>query len=269
MTTPGRRVPLAGGVGEDRDLESFERGPAPQGVTPEEAAPRLSVVVPTLDEAGTVGPLLTDLATLRVPYEAVVVDGGSHDDTVAIAEHLGARVLEGPRGRGAQLAAGAAAARGEWLAFLHADVRMGADARHAVERIVAEGTTGHAHAFTFAIGAAGLGYRVLEWGTNVRARTVGLPYGDQGLLVTRSDYDRSGGYPPHPIMEDVALVRRLRRVATLHVLKAPLTVSPRRWQRSGVVRGTLRNWMLLAAYGCGVPPARLVRAYRPATGEHT
>jgi rSAM/selenodomain-associated transferase 2 len=230
---------------------------------------RLSVVVPTLDEAGTVGRLLGDLRAIQVPHEVIVVDGGSTDDTVAIATQLGARVLEGPRGRGVQLAAGAAAARGTWLAFLHADVGLGPEARRAVERIVAEGATGHAYAFAFAIAVGGLRYRVLEWGTNVRSRMFGLPYGDQGLLVTRSDYDRSGGYPPHPIMEDVALVRRLRRVASLHVLSAPLTVSPRRWQRSGVVRGTFRNWVLLAAYGCGVSPARLARAYRPMIEERT
>lgn len=226
--------------------------------------PALGVVIPTLNEAGTLPGILSDLAHLGLPATVVVADGGSTDGTVAEAERCGARVVSAPRGRGPQLNAGAAALDTEWLLFLHADVRLSADARLALERAVAESE--HAAVFGLAIDAPGLWPRVMELGARVRDRLGGLPYGDQGLLVRRPQFDRAGGYPDIPIMEDVALIRSLRRLGPIRRLPASLRVSPRRWLREGPYRTWARNTALLVAWRAGVSPHRLARWYPPEAG---
>lgn len=225
----------------------------------------LSVVIPTLDEARALPALLDDLRAVDVPYEVVVADGGSGDGTRAIARDAGARVVEVPAGRGAQLAAGAAAARGTTLCFLHADVRLPSSTCAALAR-VADLPDGVAIAFRLHIAADGWRYRFVEWGTDRRSRWGRLPYGDQGLVLTRASYERSGGFAPLPLMEDVALVRRLRALGDVRILPECVHVSPRRWERDGVLRRMLRNWLLVTAYLAGVPPERLARAYRPYSG---
>jgi len=218
--------------------------------------------VPTLDEAQSIARLLADLRGLSLDYDVIVVDGESSDGTRAVARELGARVLTAPRGRGSQLRIGAAAATAPLLCFLHADVRLDSPALRQIERI-AEGRPLGAYAFRLAIDRAGLAYRLVEWGANARSAWGGLPYGDQGLLVRREDYDAAGGYPAVPLMEDVALVRALRRVTTVRLLPAVVRVSARRWEREGLMRRTWANWRLLLAYRLGVPPERLARRYRP------
>src|SRR5918996_2909581 len=136
--------------------------------------PALSVVVPTLDEERSIGALLTDLRALDVPYEVIVVDGGSSDRTVAVAERHGARVLRAPRGRGGQLAAGARAASAGMLCFLHADVRLTADGCREMADLV-RSAPGGAHAFRFRIGARGWRYRFIEFGARLRVRLFQLP----------------------------------------------------------------------------------------------
>ncbi|HET7601101.1 MAG TPA: TIGR04283 family arsenosugar biosynthesis glycosyltransferase [Gemmatimonadales bacterium] len=224
--------------------------------------PGLSVVVPTLDEAHALPGLLDDLALVPIRLEVVVADGGSSDATVETARARGARVVASERGRGLQLRAGAAAARGRVLAFLHADARLDRGTRAALAGL-ADLPDGVACAFALRIAASGRRYRMVEWGTALRSRLAGLPYGDQGLVLTRATYEAAGGFPALPLMEDVAMVRALKRVARVKLMGEPLLVSPRRWQRDGVARRTLGNWLLLAAYLAGVPPARLARAYRP------
>lgn len=219
------------------------------------------MVVPTLDEADSIRRLLADLQGLAVSYEVVVADGGSADPTCAAARELGARVLTAPRGRGSQLRAGAAAAIAPLLCFLHADVRLDAPALRQIERIAELAPEG-AFAFRLAIDGAGPAYRLVEWGANLRSAWAKLPYGDQGLLVRRADYDAAGGYPAVPLMEDVAFVRALGRVARVRLLPCAIRVSARRWERDGVLRRTWANWRLLAAYLLGAPPEQLARRYR-------
>lgn len=230
------------------------------------APPLLSVVVPALDEAAALPALLDRLATaLAVPHEVVVADGGSVDDTRAVAEARGAVVVDAPRGRGVQLRAGAAAARADVLLFLHADALPSAAALAlcAARARAPRGrpATHEAGAFRLRIDATGAAYRMVERGANLRSRVLGLPYGDQGLLVTRAHYDAAGGFPAWPLMEDVALVRALRRTGRVRLLPADVGVSARRWQRDGVVRRMLGNWLLLARFLLGARPETLAAEY--------
>jgi rSAM/selenodomain-associated transferase 2 len=222
----------------------------------------LSVVVPTLDEERHLPGLLADVRELADHHEVIVADGGSTDATVALAEAAGARVVHAPRGRGRQLRAGAAAANGDLLLFVHADARL----PRLQGRVVLGGpfpdTPRVAFWYPLRIDAQGLRYRLVERAANVRARWLGLPYGDQGLLVHRDLYDAAGGYDPVPLMEDVMLVRRLRKWGELRSTGLPLTVSARRWERDGVARRTLANWAILARWMAGASPESLAARYR-------
>jgi hypothetical protein len=228
----------------------------------------LSFVIPTLNESDTLPALLNDLRRVRVPHEIIVADGGSIDGTERVATADGATVVAGPGGRGRQLRLGAATARGELLCFLHADVRVGDDARAAIERAVADEAVGAVDAIVFSlrIAAADRIYRVVERAANLRTRLAGLPYGDQGLLVSRDMYVRAGGFRDIPLMEDVAMVRSLRQHTRIRLLPACLEVSPRRWERDGAVRRTVRNCTLLVRYLLGASPERLAAAYEPHSG---
>ena len=215
----------------------------------------ISVVVPTLDEEEG---LAAALRSVRAGTEVIVVDGGSRDATRAVAEREGARVLEAAPGRGGQLDAGARAASGDWIVFLHADTRLEegwAEALRALPGPVVGG------AFRLAIDSERPAFRLLERAVRVRVRLLGLPYGDQGLFVRREVYGRIGGVPHLPLMEDVAFVSRLRRAGPLAFLPVRAFTSPRRWDRHGVLGTTLRNWWTMALYLAGHPPERLARRY--------
>jgi rSAM/selenodomain-associated transferase 2 len=222
----------------------------------------LSVIVPTLNEECSIARLLTDLRELKVPHEVIVVDGGSRDDTTAVAIRHGAHVLRAPRGRGAQLGAGARAATAPVLCFLHADVRLHAPARRDLAELARTRPSG-AFAFRFRIDAPGWKYRLIEFGARLRMRLFRLPYGDQGLIISRADYDAVGGYPDVPLMEDVALVDALRRVTTIRSLRSELPVSARRWEREGPFTRVFHNWRIMLAYRFGASPHVLAARYLP------
>lgn len=228
---------------------------------------RLSVIVPTLNEAAAVARLLSDLDRLKVAREVIVVDGRSDDATADIARENGATVLTAGRGRGAQLGAGADAARAPLLLFLHADVRLDRAATTLLDAL-ALAPPSCAMAFRLRIDAHGTAYRLIEFGANLRARAAALPYGDQGLLVRREDYLRAGGYPDVPLMEDVALVRALRRITDVRLMDAAITVSARRWKRDGPLRRMLSNWMLMTRYLTGASPEALSAHYRSEPKRH-
>lgn len=223
--------------------------------------PALSVVVPTLDEAGPLPRLLGELQALGPDVEVLVVDGGSTDGTRELARAGGATVLRRPPGRGGQLRAGGAAARAPWLLFLHADTRFPAAAARVVRSFTATASAERAAYFPFALDAPSPGWRVLEAGQRLRERLTGLVYGDQGLLVSRRLYEEVGGHPPWPLMEDVAVVDRIRAAGRLERLHVPLPTSPRRYRREGRLRATLRNTLLISLFRLGVPPERLLRWY--------
>jgi rSAM/selenodomain-associated transferase 2 len=222
---------------------------------------RLSVIIPALDEAATIADLLGDLAPLRAQgHEVIVVDGGSADETVTIARPRADRVLGSARGRAAQMNAGAAAATGELLWFLHADTRLPAA---AAERLLAACAAGSAWGrFDVRLSGRRWALRMVETAMNLRSRLSGIATGDQGIFVHRALFAAAGGFPPIALMEDIALSRALRRHARPACLREPrLLASSRRWERHGVVRTVLLMWRLRLAYALGASPEHLARHY--------
>ena len=215
----------------------------------------LSVVIPTLNAAATLPGCLDGLAEAG---EVVIVDGGSADGTRAIAAAAGARVVSADPGRGRQMRRGGDAAAGDWLLFLHADTRLGPGWSRAIEAHIAAYPDSPA-CFRFRLDDPAWQARLVEAGVALRVRLLGLPYGDQGLLVPRSLYDAVGGYAPLPLMEDVDLVRRLPRRPRL--LGADAVTSAQRWRRDGWLRRSVRNLACLLLHRLGVGADRLARLY--------
>jgi len=208
--------------------------------------------------------LAATLAILRVASivgEVIVADGGSSDETADCAHSAGARVIVTPRGRGSQLAAGAAAAAGDWLLFLHADCRLEPGWEDAAGAfIAAPKAQSRAGYFDLALDDEAPAARRLERIVAWRCRVLALPYGDQGLLIARALYDAVGGFRPLPLMEDVDLVRRLGR-RRLARIGARCLASARRYRRDGYLRRPLRNLLCLSLYFARVPPERIARLY--------
>ena|SRR6185312_6430844 len=231
---------------------------------PSRDAPPLSVIIPTLDAAAALAETLTALAEgseQGLIREILVADGGSRDATVALAERHGAQVVAAPRGRGAQLAAGGAAASGAWLLFLHADTRLAPGWAAAVAAFIAAGGNAERAGYLrFRLDDASAAARRVEVVVAWRCRVLGLPYGDQGLLVAAPLYRAIGGFRPLPLMEDVDLIRRLgrRRLAALEV---DAITSAARYRKGGYVRRPLRNLGCLTLYFLGLPPRVLLRLY--------
>jgi len=222
---------------------------------------QISVVIPMLNAAETLPELVEQLQSAAIVKEIVIVDGGSSDDSVSIARAAGARVIGASRGRGIQLAAGAAAALGDWLLFLHADCRLAPGWEAAAATLLAgPEATGRAAYFDFALDDATSAARRLERIVAWRCRLLALPYGDQGLLIARSLYREVGGFAALPLMEDVDLVRRLGR-RRLARIGCRCVASARRYRRGGYWLRPMRNLFCLCLYFAGVPPHWIARLY--------
>ena len=213
----------------------------------------LSIIIPTLNAAAL---LPGTLAALGTRSEIIVADGGSSDATVAIAAAAGAGIISALRGRGSQLAAGIAAATQPWLLLLHADTRLAANWRAAID--IPASQAGY---FRFVLDSDDPAARRLERLVAWRNRTLKLPYGDQGLLLHRDLLRAVGGIKPLPLMEDVDLVRRLGR-DRLVPLAADAVTSAHKWQAEGYLRRSARNLLCLSLWFAGVPPGLIVRIYR-------
>lgn len=221
----------------------------------------LGIVIPTLNAANTLPRALEALSGDGLNPDIVVCDGGSADTTVDIAQRFGARVTESLGGRGAQLAEGARTVLGDWLLFLHADTIPPPDWAETVTRFMdTPENRSRAGYFRFALDDPAPKARQLERLVRWRCRWLGLPYGDQGLLLSRSLYDALGGYPAVPLMEDVALVRRLGR-ARLVELPGVAVTGAARYRRHGYLLRSARNLVCLALYFLGLPPAAIKRIY--------
>lgn len=223
--------------------------------------PPISIVVPVLNEAHHIESTLTHLAPLRQRgVEVVVVDGGSHDETVARSTALADVVVQASRGRARQMNAGAAAARGEILLFLHADTLLPPDADRFVQQALANG-----HVWgRFDVHIVGqhpmLG--VVATLMNWRSRLTGIATGDQAIFMWREAFERVGGFPDQPLMEDIEMSRRLGALAAPICLTQRAATSGRRWESRGVWRTIALMWWLRWRYWRGDSPQRLAKAYR-------
>jgi rSAM/selenodomain-associated transferase 2 len=220
----------------------------------------ISIIIPTRNEADSIGRLLPEL--LAVPgVELLVVDGGSTDNTVDIAKSLGAQVLSSTPGRAEQMNTGAEAAHGNILLFLHCDTKL---APGFVEQV--GDALNHpkisAGAFQLSIDGKGFGLRVIEWLVNFRSKILQMPYGDQGIFVTTDMFFSVGTFPRQPIMEDFELMRRLRGRGKIKILPLHATTSARRWKKLGIMRTTVINQAIILGYLLGINPEKLAGWYR-------
>jgi rSAM/selenodomain-associated transferase 2 len=221
--------------------------------------PRLSIIIPVVDEAESLGATLPALARLRhAGHEIVVVDGGSRDDTCRRARPLADRVLVTARSRARQMNAGAAAANGDVLLFLHADSVLPADAAAAVADALRVSCWGR---FDVRLWGREWSFRVIETFMNLRSRLTGIATGDQAIFVERETFRNVGGFPDIPLMEDVAISRLLKSIARPACLRQRVVTSARRWRHNGIARTMVLMWRLRLAFALGADPRRLARLY--------
>lgn len=220
-----------------------------------------SIVIPTLNAAAelpaTVNALLPGLE-MGMIRDLIVSDGGSTDTTIKIAEEAGAVIVEGPKGRGGQLHRGAEASKGEWLLFLHADTHLDSDwvGAAAVHRAQHPNL---AAAFRLKFRAKGLAPKLVASWANMRSAGLNLPYGDQGLLMSRELYDYAGGYPDQPLMEDVAMARALK--GRIRLLDTHAATGATRYEKNGWLRQSVQNFGTLTRYSFGADPEALSKRY--------
>ena len=220
----------------------------------------ISIIVPTLNEAGGIAAALGRLQPLRPDAEVIVADGGSEDATVDLARPLADRVVCGERGRAKQMNAGAAVARGDVLVFLHADTAL----PDGAPRLIALGlhSTGRAWGrFDVTIAGSHPLLGAVSALMNVRSRWSGIATGDQAIFVTRAAFAAVGGFPEIALMEDIEMSKRLKAVSTPLCIRSRAVTSARRWERDGILRTIVLMWKLRFAYAMGVDPGRLARRY--------
>lgn len=228
----------------------------------------ISIILPVLNEADVINPLLDHLETLEGcgHCEFIVVDGSPDGDTIEAVKRTGVRCVKSPQGRASQMNAGAAAAVGEILIFLHADTRLPRKAIELINEAVTRQTL-IGGAFDLRIGSERPILKIIARIASLRSRLTRIPYGDQAIFIRRDCFNRLGGYPEIPLMEDVAFMRSIKRAGgRIGFIPQPVITSARRWEQEGILYTTLRNWFLLSAYTMGVAPDKLAKHYKPSRG---
>jgi rSAM/selenodomain-associated transferase 2 len=220
---------------------------------------RLSIIIPVLNEAAGIAPLLLRLAPLREQgAQLVVVDGGSSDDTAALAAPHADLVIAAQRGRASQMHAGALAASGDALLFLHADTLLPPGADALIEAALRSHAWGR---FDVALDGAHPMFRVIAAMMNLRSRLTAIATGDQAIFMQRAFYLQAGGFPQLALMEDIAFCQRARQLARPACLRQRVLTSARRWEKNGIWRTIFLMWRLRLAYFLGADPERLARQY--------
>lgn len=220
---------------------------------------QLSIIVPVLNEAPNIAHALTRLLPLQARgVRVIVVDGGSSDDTRMLAMPLADMVLESSPGRAAQMNAGAAASHGDALLFLHADTTLPPNADALIAAALRDHHWGR---FDVAIAGAHPLLPVIAASMNLRSRSTGIATGDQAIFMRRAAFDQVGGYAAIPLMEDIDISKRLKRIGRPACLRARVTTSGRRWERHGVWRTIILMWRLRLAFFLGADPHALALAY--------
>jgi rSAM/selenodomain-associated transferase 2 len=224
----------------------------------------LSIIIPTLNEAAVLAQTLAAIgveSNVDPNIEVLVVDGGSQDDTCAIAQTWGAKLLRSQPGRAQQMNLGAESAQNDILLFLHGDTLLPSGYYGLIKAAIAQPHT-IAGAFDLTIDAPDLSLRLVEWGVRLRSRLLQLPYGDQGIFLKRETFARIGGYPNLAIMEDYQLIQNLKRLGKIAIVPIPVKTHPRRWRKLGILRTTVLNQIMILGYHLGIPPERLRTWYR-------
>lgn len=222
---------------------------------------KLSIIIPVLNESAALPALMAQLATLMQDgVDVLLVDGGSQDHTASLAERAGWRVVRSERGRAHQMNAGAASASGDIFLFLHADTQLPPDAVAQV-RLALQGGRCWGR-FDVVIAGQALMLKVVAWMMNRRSRWSGMATGDQAMFMTRQAFDAVGGFPVQPLMEDIEMSLRLKRLSPPVCLRCKVTTSGRRWETRGVWRTIFLMWRLRWAYWRGQSATELAQAYR-------
>ncbi|QLE56162.1 TIGR04283 family arsenosugar biosynthesis glycosyltransferase [Nostoc sp. TCL26-01] len=220
----------------------------------------ISIIIPTLNEAGNIKQVITNIQP-RTNIEIIVVDGGSQDDTVALAESFGVKVISSSPSRALQMNAGAAIANGNILLFLHADTRLPVGFDEMIRSVLQQpGVV--AGAFTLRIDGSGLPLRLVELGVKWRSHFLQMPYGDQAIFITKEFFIQIGYFPEIPIMEDFELIIRLKHIGKIAIISASVITSARRWMQKGVIKTTLINQIVIIAYLLGIAPEQIRTWYR-------
>jgi rSAM/selenodomain-associated transferase 2 len=219
---------------------------------------KISIIVPVLNEAAVIAETLRAVGSV---HEVIVVDGGSADGTVEAARPFATRVLTAPRGRARQMNIGAAAATGDVLLFLHADTRLPERFAPAVAEALKDPRVAWGR-FDLRLSGRRRLFRVIERLINLRARLTRIATGDQALFVRRAVFEAAGGFPDEPLMEDIALARRLKHLGKMASIAEPVVTDSRRWERAGLWKTVALMWLLRLLYFAGASPRRLHAWYR-------
>ena len=220
---------------------------------------KISIIIPVLNEAKILEKTLSQFQSELEHHELIIVDGGSTDGSVPIAEKYG-RVVTSDRGRAKQLNAGAAAASGDTLIFLHADIWLEPGALAAVETALSSGYVGGG--FRQKIDGKNILYRAIEIAGNIRGKHLKVFYGDSGIFLTRADFEKIGGFPEIPILEEMEFSRNLRKLGKTTLVLPHIHISARRWETKGIVRTTVNNWLITLLYFLKFSPEQLAKLYR-------